>query len=301
VAEAKLSPPALTIVGRVVQMRDRLNWFERRPLFGQTVVVTRTRQQASDLSDQLGALGANVLEAPTIEISPAADQAAVKSALADGPWDWIIFTSRNGVTSTKQKLFEAGLDVRAFGNAKIAVVGESTATAVRDELALRVDLCPREFVAEALAEALGADSEIRGKRFLLFRAEIARAVLIERLNEGGAAAVRDVPIYETRPAAALPADVLTALNGGSVHWITFTSSSTARNFCALLGLDYLKKLESVKLASIGPVTTATLRELQLQPTFEADPHMVQALVAGIASDAKKRRGDQPQMNADARG
>jgi uroporphyrinogen III methyltransferase/synthase len=260
-----------------------MNWFERRPLFGQTVIVTRTRQQASELSDHLAALGANVLEAPTIETAPMADPTAVKAALTDGPWDWIIFTSRNGVSATKQKLFEAGLDTRAFGNAKIAVVGESTANAVRDELSLKVDLCPKEFVAEALADALASGGEIDGKRFLLFRAEIARPVLTDRLKQGGATAVHDVAIYETRPAASLPAEVTDAIAAGTVNWVTFTSSSTAKNFVGLLGPDYLKKLGSVKLASIGPVTTATMRELQLTPTIEANPHTIESLARAIAS------------------
>jgi uroporphyrinogen III methyltransferase/synthase len=267
----------------VVQLRERMNWFERRPLFGKTAVVTRTRDQASELSEHLLSLGANVLEAPTIELSPVADPTAVGKALAEGPWDWIIFTSRNGVVCTKQKLFEAGLDARAFGNAKIAVVGESTANAVRELLSLKVDICPKDFVAEALADALSAGGEITGGRFLLFRAEIARAVLIDRLKQGGAAMVRDVAIYETRPATSLPAEVTEALAAGNVHWITFTSSSTAKNFTSLLGPDYAKKLEAVKLASIGPVTTATLKELGLTPTVQADPHTMQAMARAIAA------------------
>jgi len=283
VAEAKLSPPALTIVGRVVQLRERMNWFERRPLFGKTVIVTRTRDQASELSEHLIGFGANVLKAPTIELVPSADQFKVSKSLAGGPWDWIIFTSRNGVVCTKQKLFEAGLDARAFGNAKIAVVGESTANAVRELLSLKVDLCPKEFVAEALADALFAGNEITGKRFLLFRAEIARVVLTDRLKLGGAATVQDIPIYETRPAASLPTEVTEALAAGNVHWITFTSSSTAKNFTSLIGPDFAKKLGSVKLASIGPMTTATLKELGLAPTVQADPHTMAALARAIAS------------------
>jgi uroporphyrinogen III methyltransferase/synthase len=281
VAEAKISPPALTIVGKVVQLRERMNWFEIRPLFGQTILVTRTRQQASKLSDQLTALGANVLEAPTIEIVPAANTDQVKSALKS-QWDWIIFTSCNGVTATKAKLFEAGLDVRAFGDAKIAVVGDSTAAAVRDELSLKVDLCPGDFAAEALADALALTDGIRDKRFLLFRADIARAVLIDRLSHSGAAEVLDVPIYETRQATSLPIEVTTALETGSVHWITFTSSSTAKNLVSLLGAEYLKKLDNIKLASIGPVTSATLADFGLTPTIEADPHNMVALAKAIA-------------------
>jgi uroporphyrinogen III methyltransferase / synthase len=281
VAAAKLTPPALTIVGKVVGLREKLNWFERRPLFGQTIIVTRTRQQASELSDQLSSLGANVLEAPTIEISPAADAAAVSNAIAQGPWNWVIFTSQNGVRFTKQRLFDAGLDARAFGDAKIAAIGDSTAAAVRDELSLRVDLCPEKAVAEALADALTDAQAIHGKRFLLLRAEIARPVLVEQLNRDGAAEVRDVPIYQTHPASALPPEVTAAIDAGQVNWITFTSSSTVKNFCALLGSDYRGKLSAMKLASIGPVTTAALSELKLDATVEANPHTVESLVDAI--------------------
>jgi uroporphyrinogen III methyltransferase/synthase len=264
-----------------VKLRGRMNWFERRPLFAQTIIVTRTRDQASELTDQLTAFGANVLEAPTIELAPASDQAGVTNALNAGPWDWIIFTSKTGVASTKKKLFEAGMDARALGNARIAVVGEATAAAVREELCLRVDLCPREFVAEALADAFEAANEIKGRRFLLLRAEIARQVLIDRLHHAGAAAVLDVAIYQTRPSGSLPPEVTDALTAGKVDWITFTSSSTARNFTALMGDDYAKKMHGIKLASIGPVTSTTLRELQLAPTVESDPHTIAGLVDAI--------------------
>jgi uroporphyrinogen III methyltransferase/synthase len=283
VAEAKLTPPALTIIGQVVKLREKMNWFETRPLFGQTIVVTRTRDQASELSEQLSFLGASIMEAPTIKLVPAHDLSAVTAALQDGPWDWIIFTSRNGVSCTKEKLFAAGLDIRSLGNAKIAAVGQATAEAIADELSLKVDLCPGEFVADALADALAAIDGIRGRRFLLFRAEIARTVLLDRLNQAGAAAVRDVPVYETRPEAVLPTEVTDALTAGTVQWVTFTSSSTAKNFAALLGPDYREKLQGIKLASIGPITSATLRELQLQPTIEANPHTLAGLVGALAA------------------
>ncbi len=283
VEEAKITPPALTIVGEVVNLRARLNWFERRPLFGQSVVVTRTREQASDLSEKLMACGAHVLEAPTIELVPTTDTMLLTSALKEAPWDWVIFTSKNGVTCTKQKLFEAGLDSRAFASAKIAAVGDATASAVFDELALKVDLCPGEFVAEALADALASRGAIQGGKFLLLRAEIARPVLVEKLHKGGAVPVRDVAIYETRPAPSLPIEITDALDSGRVHWVTFTSSSTARNFVALLGENYQKRLQGVGLASIGPVTTQTLRELHLTPTLESDPHTIAALVQAIVS------------------
>jgi len=282
VAEAKVSPPAMTIIGRVVSLRQTMNWFERRPLFGQTIVVTRTRDQASELTARLSSLGANVLEAPTIELSPATDQGAVDSALREaGGFDWIIFTSQNGVRYAKQRLFEIGLDVRAFAKAKIAAIGDATAASIRNELSLNVDLCPESFVAEALAEALKQRGEVKGRRFLLLRADISRPVLREQLERDAAAEVRDVPIYETKPVAALPEAVVDALTAGEVSWVTFTSSSTARNFVALVGEDYRARLANVKLASIGPITTATLKELGLQPTVQAERFDVEGLVEGI--------------------
>ncbi len=270
VAAAKLGPPALTIIGRVVSLRPTMNWFEARPLFGQTVVVTRTRQQASDMTRQLSAAGANVIEAPTIELGPPADQGPVDAALRSiGSYDWVVFTSANGVRHAKRRLLELGLDARAFGGAKLAAIGDATAEAIRQELALRVDLCPQAFVAEALADALRDAGEVRGKRHLLLRADIARPVLRERLAADGSAEVKDVPVYETRPAASLPPHLVDALNAGDVNWVTFTSSSTAKNFAALVGPDYKEKLKGVNLASIGPITTATLRELGLEPTVQA--------------------------------
>lgn len=290
VAEAGLMPPALTIVGRVVSLRDTLNWFERRPLFGQTVAVTRTRQQSSDLSERLAELGASVIEAPTIELSPPADWGPVDDALRSiGRYDWVVFTSANGVSYTKRRLLALGLDVRAFGSAKIAAVGDATAAAVGRELCLSVDLCPARFVAEALADALVSRGVVRGGRFLLLRADIARPVLVERLVRDGAAEVRDVAVYETKPVASLPPPLLDALAAGELTWITFTSSSTVKNFVDLLGLDYRQKLAGVKFASIGPITTATLRELGLEPTVQADNSDLDDLVSALAGAASVKR------------
>jgi uroporphyrinogen III methyltransferase / synthase len=282
VAVAGLGPPALTIVGRVVAMRETLNWFERRPLFGQTIVVTRTRQQASDLSSRLIELGANVIEAPTIELTAPAEWTAVDEVLRSiSAFDWVVFTSQNGVRFAKQRLLELGLDARAFGNAKIAAIGDATARAVREELFLAVELCPESFVAEALADALAARGVVRGSRFLLLRADIARPILRERLLRDGAAEARDVPIYETRPVAELPKPLVDALAAGEVTWITFTSSSTAKNFMALLGPDARAVLGNVKIASIGPITTQTLRDLGFAPTVEAERFDIAGLVDAL--------------------
>jgi uroporphyrinogen III methyltransferase/synthase len=282
VEAAKIQPPALTIVGRVVSLCETMNWFEHKPLFGQTVVVTRTRQQASDLSTRLEELGAGVIEAPTIEVAPLADASRVNQALARlHDYDWVIFTSANGVAETKRKLMQFGLDARMFGRARIAAIGSATADAVREQLCLTVSLCPESFVAEALADELQRRGEVSGRKFLLLRADIARPVLRERLEGGGAEQVNDVAVYETHPAAALPPHLIDAIEAKEVGWVTFTSSSTARNFAALLGGEYKAKLAGVKLASIGPITTATLRELGLEPAVEARTYHIDGLVAAI--------------------
>jgi uroporphyrinogen III methyltransferase/synthase len=287
VAEAGVGAPAITIIGRVVSMRDTLNWFERRPLFGRTIVVTRTRQQASELSNKLEELGAQVIEAPTIELVPPPSWEEVDRALRE-VFDWVIFTSANAVTHAKRRLLEIGLDARAFGGAKVAAIGDATARAVVEELCLKVDLCPDSFVAEALADALAAKNEIGGKRHLLLHADIARAVLRERLQQAGSALVCDVAIYGTKRAAVLPPELLEALAEKRVGWITFTSSSTARNFAELLGKDYRAALQDVSLASIGPITTTALRELGLNATIEANPSNIEGLVNAMMSAEANR-------------
>ena len=284
VARAKLGPPALTIIGKVVSLRATMNWFETRPLFGQTIVVTRTRQQASDLTRKLAELGANVIEAPTIELAPQPDPDLVDGALRSiAGYDWVVFTSQNGVSFARKRLQELGLDARAFGRTKIAAIGDATARAVREELFLSVDLCPESFVAEALADALVRANEVVGKRYLLLRADIARPLLRDRLRADGAADVVDVPIYQTVPAKSLPEPLLDAIAEQSVNWVTFTSSSTAKNFMVLLGPDYAAKMANVKIASIGPITTQTLKELGTPPTTEASVFDIGGLVNAILS------------------
>lgn len=338
VQAAGIGSPAITIVGKVVSLRDTLNWFETRPLFGQTIVVTRTRQQASELSEKLEALGAEVIEAPTIELMSPVSWNEVDDilknltrsprtlgagggegrtvpepsdqALAPTPhpprirgdlrsigrgsdrgaaFDWIIFTSANGVAHTKRRLIELHLDARVFAGAKIAAIGTATADAVRREMCLQVDLCPEHFVAEALADELARRNEIAGKRHLLLRADIARSVLRERLEAENSALVRDVPIYETKIVSALPPQLEEALAAGRVDWITFTSSSTVKNFIQLLGANFQERLGTTKLASIGPITSRMLRELGLEPTVEAGTFNVQGLLGSIQQYETKRR------------
>ena len=282
VQAAGLKPPAITIVGEVVKLREALNWFENRPLFGQTVVVTRTRQQVSEMSLQLSELGARVIEAPTIELLPAEDPAQIDAAISSaGTFDWIVFTSASGAEVTRARLDAMGLDARVFGKAKVAVIGEATAQAVREKLCLHVDLCPAKFVAEALADELEAAGEVRGKRYIMFRADIARPLLVDRLTAAGAAQVQDIAVYRTAIASSLPVELTDALDAGEVTWISFTSSSTAKNLVELLGSDRRPKLDGIRLASIGPITSATMRSLGLNPTVEASQFDVNHVVEAI--------------------
>jgi uroporphyrinogen III methyltransferase/synthase len=171
-----------------------------------------------------------------------------------------------------------GRDVRVFGGARVAAIGQATAAAVQDELGLHVDLCPESAVAEALAAALSARGQITGKRFLLLRADIAREVLCQRLEQGGAAEVRDVAIYVSRSVERLGDQVAEAIEDGEVDWVTFTSSATARNFVGLLSGEHRRKLAGIRIASIGPVTSSTIRELGLPISVQAQSASVEALV-----------------------
>jgi len=282
VVAAGLGAPAITIVGKVVELRKTLAWVERRPLFGQTIVVTRTRQQMSEISMKLEELGADVIEAPTLELNEPEDLTIVDAALVRaGDFDWICFTSVNGVTAARKRLAELGKDSRVFGKAKLAAIGSATAAAIERELFLKVDLCPPSFVAEALAEEFLKRKEVAGRRFLLLRADIARPLLRERLLENGAAEVSDVALYETHPAKELPPGLIEAIDAGRITWITFSSSSTVKNFLGLLGPDYRDRLSRMKLASIGPITTATLREAGLSPAAEARTFNIDGLIEVI--------------------
>lgn len=282
VAEESLRAPAIIIIGRVVAIEEPgLDAYIHRPLFGQRILITRTREQASELRVKLEALGAEVLEAPTISMEPMLDEVRAKvdaalRSLAD--YDWLVLTSANGVEAMAQRIVALGLDGRAFAQVKIAVVGDATAAALQSQLGLRADLVPAKFVAEELAAAL-TDSDAKGKRFLLLRADIARQALPQLLIAAGGS-VDDLPIYRTLPAEQLPAEVLNNLQQGNIDWITFTSSSTVRNLLTLLG-DDRGLLQKVKIASIGPITTTTLREAGLAPTVEAKPSNIDGLVAAM--------------------
>lgn len=274
VAEAHLKPPATIILGDVVSLGARLNWYERLPLFGRRIVVTRAEDQAGETLEALRALGADAVEMPVISIQPAANPAPLDTAIERlEQYDWIVFTSVNGVRFFLDRLDRSRRDLRRL-RARIAVIGEKTRAAV-EALHLKVDLVPPEFVAESLVEAFAAHN-LAGQRILIPRAAVARDVLPEALRRRGAAvdvaeAYRNVVPAE---AARRAAEVFSR----RVDWITFTSSSTVKNLLAIVTRE---QIGAAGLASIGPVTSETLRMHGLAPTVEAGPHTMAGLVAAI--------------------
>ena len=267
-----MKPPATIVIGEVVALRERFSWFERLPLFGQRIIVTRDHRQASELAEPLEELGAEVLHLPVIEIRPPADAAPLDAAIARlATYDWLIFTSVNGVLGFIEHLDRSSSDLRLL-RAQICAIGPATRAAV-EALHLKVDHMPAEYVAESLLEAL-AGEDLAGKRVLLPRAAVARDLVPVELTRRGAQ-VDVVEAYRTvQPEDAPVRDVLAR----HPHWITFTSSSTVRNFLAIAGVESLK---DIKIASIGPVTSATARQAGLTVDVEANPHTIAGLVDAI--------------------
>jgi uroporphyrinogen III methyltransferase/synthase len=269
VEAAGMKPPATIIIGEVVELRGKLNWFERLPLFGKRIVVTRAAEQAGELSSRLRSLGATVIEFPVIELRAAADPAPLDAAIARlAEYDWLIFTSVNGVRFFMDRLDASSADLRSL-RARICVIGPATRAAV-EELHLKVDLMPEEYVGERLVAAFSG-YDLKGKRVLLPRAAVARDVIPVALGALGAL-VDVVEAYRN----VLPSK---RAELGSVDWITFTSSSTVSNFLALAGR------QSARIASIGPVTTATLREHGIEVHAEAKTYTLDGLVEAILSSS----------------
>ncbi|MGO9585737.1 MAG: uroporphyrinogen-III C-methyltransferase [Limisphaerales bacterium] len=280
-AEKKLSPPVLTIIGDVVKLRGKLNWFEKRPLFGQRVVVTRARGQAGDFSQKFAELGADVLEVPTIKITqPKETDAIVDALLGLNAYDWLVFTSVNGVTAFFDIFFRRFQDLRDIGGVRIAAIGPATAAKLR-ELHLQVDLTPDEFTGKKIAAAFAKFQSIENLKMCLLRAEVANPDLPKALEELGAI-VDDIAVYKTVAETEDPAGAGAALLESGADWITFTSGSTVEHFHARFDLPkFLKKFPHMKLASIGPETSKAIRTLGLEPALEAKEHTTDGLLAAL--------------------
>jgi len=274
VRDSGIQAPALTIVGGVVSLRDKLNFFERAPLFGKRIVVTRARAQASDLADGLRELGCTVYEFPTIRIAPSESSALADAVtkLASGAFDWVVLTSVNGVDALFAEFNKQGFDARSF-KAKAAAIGSATARRL-SEKGVSADLIPPEYVAESIVEALKKVGEISGKRFLLARADIARSELSTELKKLGGE-VTDAEAYRTVLETEGQEDALATIDSGLIDAVTFTSASTARNFAQILGPARLAKIIAaarIKFISIGPITSKAMTECGIPIHAEAKVH-----------------------------
>jgi uroporphyrinogen III methyltransferase/synthase len=282
VEEARFDSPAILIVGEVVRLRDTLSWFEKKPLFGKRVLVTRALSQSRVLSEKIQELGGEPLEFPVIRIVRPKRQDLLDEALLQlKRYDWVIFTSANGVKFFFERLKELKLDIRTMHKARIAAIGPKTAETL-EEKGLIVEALPDEYKAEALVEHLRPLVKA-GEEVLLPRANIARKVLADELVKMGLR-VTEVDAYDTEIGAEDVSEVLRLLEDGALHVITFTSSSTVRNFVEAVRTvreDVEALLEKTKVVCIGPITAGTARELGVRVDAVADTYTIDGLVEAI--------------------
>ena len=278
---ARFEAPAVIVIGGVVGLRDQLNWFERRPLFRQRIVVTRTRDQASELKRTLAEAGADVLEIPTIRIAPPEVVGPLVEAIAGlAEYNWLVFTSPNGVTAFFDYFLKAYDDIRSLGFLRIAAVGPATAARLK-ELHLKVDAMPVEYVASKVAAAIAEVESLENLRILCMRAEIANPDLVKRLEDAGAI-VDDVACYRTVPETEDTNGAAERFAESGADWITFTSASTVENFHARFDLPAVcRRWPAMRLASIGPETSKALSALGLTPSAQAQPHSLPGLVQAV--------------------
>jgi uroporphyrinogen III methyltransferase/synthase len=278
--KAGLKAPAIVVVGKVVGLRDTLQWFEKRPLLGKRIVVTRARAQASDLVQRLSRLGAECIECPTIEVvAPDSWQALDRALETLKTYQWLVFTSVNGVQFFFDRLFKNGLDTRALGHLKTAAIGPVTAQRMR-QLGLNTDIMPESYRAESVVEAFSKQA-IKGAKVLLPRAKEARPVLPLELERMGAK-VDEVTIYQTIQSTEGSEELIEQLHLGRIDMVTFTSSSTVRNFIALLPEESIDALmASVTVASIGPITAETAESRGFKADIVAKAYTIDGLCDAI--------------------
>lgn len=282
-----IAMPALTVVGEVLSLRERLRWYDKKPLFGKRVLVTRPAGQHGSLSQALRDAGADPIELPTIRIVEPEDAAPLKNAVAHlANYAWVVLTSANGVDALFAEIQRQGGDARWLGRAKLAAIGPATAERLRQR-GVNADVTPEEHVGEALARAVivAAGGQLNGQRVLVPRAAVAREALIELLINAGAT-VDVVAAYQTLPPTVEDQTRLRSLIvDQQVDAITFTSSSTVTHLCDLLGPDAAALLAPLLIASIGPITTATANDRSVRVDVTAQTYTVEGLVAAMTKHA----------------
>jgi uroporphyrinogen III methyltransferase/synthase len=276
--DGHFKPPAILVVGPVVQLRDTLRWFDTKPLFGKGVVITRPERQADDLARLLAAQGANPIAFPTIRITEPSDWSELDRALTNlESYDWLIFTSANGVHFFIERLCQKGMDIRDLKAIKVGCIGPATAGQIEDR-GIRVDLVPDEFIAEGLLKSF-ASMNLSGKKILIPRASRARDILPQGLKKQGAY-VDVVTAYQTIQSRRKKEELTGYLDAGEVDVITFTSSSTVTNFVGIMGQGFILP-DHVKIACIGPVTAATAVKAGFQVDIRQEEYTMEGLVQSL--------------------
>ena len=284
VSESGLKSPAVIVVGEVVSMRETIRWFDNRPLSGKRILVTRARSQASSLSELLAARGAVPVELPAIIIETIPDNEELETAIRGlSNYDWVVFTSVNGVDAFFRSAAKLNLDSRALSGLKVAAIGPATAAALAGK-GITPDCQPSIYTSRGLVAEL-ARQNIAGQRFLLPRADIADKELVEGLT-GSGAAVREITVYRTLPDREAIDSAREMLLSGRLDMITFTSSSTVVNLVSALGADAVR-LTGVRLACIGPKTADTAVKAGLKPDVIAAVQTIPGLVAAIEEYFRK--------------
>jgi uroporphyrinogen III methyltransferase/synthase len=280
VKRAGLKAPAIIVIGEVVNLRQTLKWYENRPLLGKRIVVTRAREQASNLVDQLTGLGADCLEYPTIKIVPAADDKPLRDAIVRlSEYKWIVFTSVNGVKYFFDQLFEMGKDARALGHLSTAAIGPVTAERLL-AYGIKSDIIPENYRAESVVDVF-RKQDLKGQKILLPRAKDARPVLPVELRKMGAE-IDEVPVYLTEKVQDDADQLIGQLESKTIDMITFTSSSTVRNFRALVPPERFKKLmDGITIAAIGPITEDTAKDLDFDVHITAESYTIPGLCEAI--------------------
>lgn len=270
----KLRPPVIVIIGEVARLGETMSWLSQRPLFGQTVLVTRPADQAEALASPLRDLGARVVTQPAIEIGPPDDWAAVDQRIESiGSYDFVVFCSRNGVHHFLGRMWQTGHDLRTIAKTSIAAVGSKTAMAL-GEFFVRPDIVPSQFHAESLAQELS--NKVRGKRVLIIRASRGRDVLATSLTDAGAE-VDELVAYQHNDVQSVDPNIEKMARAGEIDWIVITSGESAKNLYRLFG----DAMHQMKIASISPITSESVRQLGLAVAAEADPHTMAGLIDSI--------------------
>jgi len=274
--DENIGAPAIVIIGEAAKSDNRLNWFMSQPLFGKTIVVTRDKRGNAEFSVKIIAAGGNPLEFDTIKIEPLTASNEFLKALAEiSKYDWIIFTSANGVRVFFEAVHNLNGDTRVFGSAKIAAIGRETAGKLT-EFGIKADFVPSDFTSAELAKQLAASVNLKDKKMLLLRSQIGTPEIIETLKKTGAD-VKDVAVYTSVTAKGDPKGLIEKLNAGQADWLTFCSPSSVRGFFEQIPADVVKS-STVKVVSIGPVTSERIAKLGVKIDLEADEHTIDGVI-----------------------